>query len=80
MDQIFEIVAELVAEGLTILMVEQNAVRAIEAALSPADGTWIFFITVKPGDTRFTASESEFYRWKSEYDKNYASGAFKVGA
>ncbi|CAB4967147.1 MAG: ATP-binding cassette domain-containing protein [Actinobacteria bacterium] len=31
-DQIFEIVAELVAEGLTILMVEQNAVRAIEAA------------------------------------------------
>jgi branched-chain amino acid transport system ATP-binding protein len=31
-DQIFEIVAELVADGLTILMVEQNAVRAIEAA------------------------------------------------
>ena len=31
-DQIFEIVAELVAEGLTILMVEQTAVRAIEAA------------------------------------------------
>jgi branched-chain amino acid transport system ATP-binding protein len=31
-DQIFDIVGELVAEGLTILMVEQNAVRAIEAA------------------------------------------------
>jgi branched-chain amino acid transport system ATP-binding protein len=31
-DQIFDIVTELVAEGLTILMVEQNAVRAIEAA------------------------------------------------
>ena len=31
-DQIFEIVAELVADGLTILMVEQNAVRALEAA------------------------------------------------
>jgi branched-chain amino acid transport system ATP-binding protein len=31
-DQIFEIVGELVREGLTILMVEQNAVRAIEAA------------------------------------------------
>jgi branched-chain amino acid transport system ATP-binding protein len=31
-DQIFDIVSELVAEGLTILMVEQNAVRAIEAA------------------------------------------------
>lgn len=31
-DQIFDIVAELVRDGLTILMVEQNAVRAIEAA------------------------------------------------
>lgn len=31
-DQIFDIVGELVADGLTILMVEQNAVRAIEAA------------------------------------------------
>ncbi|MHB1212524.1 MAG: ATP-binding cassette domain-containing protein, partial [Candidatus Nanopelagicales bacterium] len=31
-DQIFDIVSELVREGLTILMVEQNAVRAIEAA------------------------------------------------
>ena len=31
-DQIFDIVAELVREGLTILMVEQNAVRALKAA------------------------------------------------
>ena len=31
-DQIFDIVSELVVEGLTILMVEQNAVRALEAA------------------------------------------------
>lgn len=54
--------------------------KAIDAALSPADGPWIFFITVKPGDTRFTASENEFYRWKSEYQKNYAAGAFKVAS
>jgi branched-chain amino acid transport system ATP-binding protein len=31
-DQIFDIVTELVTDGLTVLMVEQNAVRAIEAA------------------------------------------------
>ena len=66
--------------GLPPAPIGNPGVRAIEAALSPADGSWIFFITVKPGDTRFTASESEFYRWKSEYDKTYASGAFKVGA
>ena len=54
--------------------------KAIEAALTPAEGPWLFFITVKPGDTRFTESESQFYKWKSEYQKNYAAGAFKVAS
>jgi len=51
---------------------------ALLAALNPATGPWLYFITVKPGDTRFTASESEFYRWKLEYQRNYAAGAFGV--
>lgn len=49
---------------------------AIEAALHPETGPWIYFITVKPGDTRFTDSSSEFLTWKSEYEKNLAAGAF----
>lgn len=51
---------------------------ALLAALNPAAGPWFYFITVKPGDTRFTASESEFYKWKLEYQRNYAAGAFNV--
>jgi len=51
---------------------------ALTAALHPASGPWLFFITVKPGDTRFTASESEFLKWKREYERNYAAGAFNV--
>ncbi|SHN33815.1 endolytic transglycosylase MltG [Actinacidiphila paucisporea] len=31
---------------------------AIEAALNPTSGNWLYFVTVKPGDTRFTASYS----------------------
>ena len=50
---------------------------AIEAALNPAAGEWTFFITVKPGDTRFTSSASEFNNWKNEYEKNAKAGLFK---
>jgi UPF0755 protein len=54
-----------------------NAGRAaMDAALHPTFGNWIYFITVKPGDTRFTESNSQFLIWKSEYQKNLAAGAF----
>lgn len=49
---------------------------AMEAALHPVDGNWVYFITVKPGDTRFTNSNAQFLLWKSEYEKNLAQGAF----
>jgi UPF0755 protein len=50
---------------------------AIAAALKPADGDWLFFITVAPGDTRFTSSNDEFLIWKALYEKNRKAGAFK---
>lgn len=50
--------------------------KALSAALNPAPGPWLYFITVKPGDTRFTSSESKFFRWKVEYERNYLAGAF----
>jgi UPF0755 protein len=50
---------------------------AMKAALTPAAGDWIYFITVKPGDTRFTKSHDEFLVWKNEYLKNLQAGAFK---
>ena len=49
---------------------------AMEAALQPEEGPWLFFITVKPGDTRFTDSLDQFNRWKVEYKKNLKAGAF----
>lgn len=49
---------------------------AMRAALNPAQGDWLYFITVAPGDTRFTASISEFNSWKQLYTKNRKAGAF----
>ncbi|WP_062215567.1 endolytic transglycosylase MltG [Streptomyces sp. NBRC 109706] len=33
--------------------------QALEAALNPTEGDWLFFVTVEPGDTRFTADDEE---------------------
>lgn len=52
-------------------------VDAMNAALNPAPGDWLFFITVAPGDTRFTSKIEEFNQWKVLYEKNRKAGAFK---
>jgi len=49
---------------------------AMRAAVSPEPGDWIFFITVAPGDTRFTSENAQFNLWKAEYKKNLRAGAF----
>ena len=50
---------------------------AIKAAINPAIGNWLYFVTVSPGDTRFTADINEFNQWKALYIKNRKAGAFK---
>lgn len=49
---------------------------ALRAAIKPATGDWLYFITVSPGDTRFTSSFEEFNQWKVLYTKNRKAGAF----
>ena len=50
---------------------------AIEATLKPVSGDWLYFVTVKPGETRFTASYEKFLEWKAEYKKNFRNGLFE---
>jgi UPF0755 protein len=45
--------------------------------LSPLEGDWLYFVTVKPGDTRFTSSYDRFLEWKAEYKKNFKQGLFE---
>jgi UPF0755 protein len=49
----------------------------MKAAVSPASGDWLYFITVKPKDTRFTNSYPEFSKWVIEFRKNEDAGLFK---
>ena len=63
--------------GLPPSPIGNPGTQAMKAALAPATGDWLYFITVKPGDTRFTKSHDEFLVWKNEYLKNLQAGAFK---
>ncbi len=51
--------------------------NAMKAAVSPAAGDWLYFITVAPQDTRFTSSLEEFNTWKVLYKKNLRAGKFE---
>lgn len=42
--------------------------EALKAALSPAEGDWLYFVTVKPGDTRFTADYQQHEKWVQEFN------------
>ncbi|MFE6175045.1 endolytic transglycosylase MltG [Streptomyces sp. NPDC056464] len=42
--------------------------EAMRAATSPAAGDWLYFVTVKPGDTRFTADYAEHQRNVAEFN------------
>jgi UPF0755 protein len=63
--------------GLPPAPIGNPGLAALKAAIAPANGDWLFFITVAPGDTRFTKSFSEFNTWKLLYQKNRKAGAFE---
>ena len=64
--------------GLPPAPIGSPTLAALEAALNPELGDWLYFITVKLGDTRFTRSNEEFLGWKVEYKRNVSAGLFKV--
>ncbi len=63
--------------GLPPAPIGNPGLAALKAAIAPSEGDWLFFITVAPGDTRFTKSFAEFDVWKSLYQKNRKAGAFE---
>jgi UPF0755 protein len=63
--------------GLPPAPIGNPGLLALKAAAAPATGDALFFITVSPGDTRFTKSFTEFSSWKLLYQKNRKAGAFE---
>lgn len=49
---------------------------ALKATVNPANGDWLYYVTVKPNDTRFTKSFDQFNIWANEFRKNEELGLF----
>ncbi|KOX48816.1 aminodeoxychorismate lyase [Streptomyces sp. NRRL F-7442] len=54
--------------------------EAMSAAINPTPGDWLYFVTVKPGDTRFTADYAEHQRNVAEFDRLRQSASAKAEA
>jgi UPF0755 protein len=63
--------------GLPPAPIGNPGLNAMLAAVSPTAGDWLYFISVAPGDTRFTKSFDEFNSWKLIYKANLRAGKFE---
>lgn len=57
-------------KGLPPSPISNPGDTALKAATQPARGDWLYFVTVKPGDTRFTSDYAEQKRNVAEFNKN----------
>jgi UPF0755 protein len=60
-----------VVKGLPPTPINSPGDAAIEAALNPANGKWLYFVTVNPDtkETKFAKTYEKFLRLKSEYQE-----------
>ncbi|WP_210586159.1 endolytic transglycosylase MltG [Streptomyces sp. GESEQ-35] len=54
--------------GLPPTPIDNPGEEAVRAAVTPTPGDWLYFVTIKPGDTRFTADYVEHQRNVAEFN------------
>jgi len=64
-----------VVKGLPPTPINSPGEAAIEAALEPAKGRWLYFVTVNPdtGETKFTRNYDRFLEYKKEFQDYVAA-------
>ncbi|MFE9763077.1 endolytic transglycosylase MltG [Streptomyces sp. NPDC005808] len=65
--------------GLPPTPIANPGEEAMRAAISPAPGDWLYFVTVKPGDTRFTVSYEDHLKNVAEFNQNRKSTSASPG-
>ncbi|MFV0131085.1 endolytic transglycosylase MltG [Streptomyces sp. HMX112] len=56
-------------QGLPPTPIDNPGEQAVRAAIDPPPGDWLYFVTVRPGDTRFTADYDEHRRNVQEFNE-----------
>ncbi|MFJ8074099.1 endolytic transglycosylase MltG [Streptomyces sp. NPDC096176] len=54
--------------GLPPTPIDNPGEEAMHATIAPPAGDWLYFVTVEPGDTRFTSSYQEHQRHVAEFN------------
>ncbi|MCX5402403.1 endolytic transglycosylase MltG [Streptomyces sp. NBC_00102] len=62
-------------KGLPPTPIGNPGEEAMRAAIGPTAGPWLYFVTVGPGDTRFTESYQAHTRNVAEFNRNRESAA-----
>ncbi|MEU3910826.1 endolytic transglycosylase MltG [Streptomyces sp. NPDC029721] len=55
--------------GLPPAPIDSPGLQAMAAAVAPTPGDWLFFVTVRPGDTRFSAGYEEHRKHVAEFNR-----------
>ncbi|GAA5205439.1 endolytic transglycosylase MltG [Streptomyces thinghirensis] len=66
--------------GLPPTPIDNPGDEAMSAAINPTPGDWLYFVTVKPGDTRFTADYAEHQRNVAEFNRVQESASKEAQA
>ncbi|KFF95117.1 aminodeoxychorismate lyase [Streptomyces scabiei] len=66
--------------GLPPTPIANPGEAAMRAAVNPTSGDWLYFVTVEPGDTRFTANYQEHLRNVAEFNQNRKKPSPTAGA
>ncbi|MFF3860172.1 endolytic transglycosylase MltG [Streptomyces sp. NPDC002209] len=67
-------------QGLPPTPIDSPGLEAMAAAVAPTPGDWLFFVTVKPGDTRFSATYEEHKKHVAEFNRIRAAAGATAGA
>ncbi|MEU8433075.1 endolytic transglycosylase MltG [Streptomyces sp. NPDC029216] len=67
-------------QGLPPTPIDSPGLQAMAAAVAPSPGDWLFFVTVKPGDTRFSAGYEEHKKHVAEFNRLRAAATGTAAA
>lgn len=67
-------------QGLPPAPIDSPGLAAMAAAVAPTPGDWLFFVTVKPGDTRFSATYEEHKKHVAEFNRIRAAAGAGAGS